>query len=74
MISTIRWKRVMAAVLSLCLIMTMIPLLPGEGYLATAAAKESPTLQSQQIRMPPGQANTCISGNIIKGTLQIRSQ
>lgn len=40
MISTIRWKRVMAAVLSLCLIMTMIPLLPGEGYLATAAAKE----------------------------------
>lgn len=40
MIGTIRWKRVMAAVLSLCLIMTMIPLLPGEGFLAMAAAKE----------------------------------
>ncbi|MCI7302871.1 MAG: DUF6273 domain-containing protein [Clostridiales Family XIII bacterium] len=40
MISTIRWKRVMAAVLSLCLITATIPLLPGEGFLAMAAAKE----------------------------------
>lgn len=40
MISAIRWKRVMAAVLSLCLITATIPLLPGEGFLAMAAAKE----------------------------------
>lgn len=40
MIGTIRWKRVMAAVLSLCLITATIPLLPGEGFLAMAAAKE----------------------------------